>query len=224
MKILRKMTLWLLVLMMLLPTAAKAAEIPEDPGPASYGDALGVANEMVEALTEMIENGNFDDETAQILSGTTIALLEVQMGMVYTAEGIEGEPVPEETRDFTFTAASGYIREFDYDAGFAVCREEGYLCVESEAFDPKTNEQLDYLRFELVRREDTGETMLLFTKVAGKGLFASTSRYLIHAEGETVQALYSRTFGKILSFRIDLKQWADGTDYTWEKQLLYPQK
>ena len=224
MKLFRKITIWLLILMMLLPTAAQAAEIAEDPGPATYADALDVANEMVAELTKMIEDGEFDEETAEVLAGCTMQLLEVQMGLLYTAGDIDGLEVPEKARDFEFTAEPEYIKEFGYDASFAVCREEGYLCIESEAFDHESEEQLDYLRFEIARREDTGEMMLLFTRYNCKGILSSSNRYLVSQKGEDTQLLYSRTFGKTLNYRIDLKKWAQGTDYTWGKELLYPAK
>ena len=224
MKLFRKITVWLLILMMLLPTAAQAAEIAEAPAPISYADALAATNEAVEVLTKMIEDGEYDDETAEVLAGCTMQLLEVQMGMLYTAEDLENLEVPEETRDFVFTAKSKYIEEFDYNASFTVTREKGYICIESEAFDHKSKEQLDYLRFELASREDTGEIMVLFARYDCSGFLSSSNRYLVYQDGESCQMLYSRTFGKTLQYRIDLKQWEEGTDYTWNKTLLYPAK
>lgn len=56
------------------------------------------------------------------------------------------------------------------------------------------------------------------------GLLTRSNRYLLYKSGDSVQLLYSRTFGKTLEYRIDLNEWAKGTDYTWSEELLYPAK
>ena len=225
MKNLKRFALLLLILAMVMPfvAQAQAQDLDVDIEPVSYSDAAGVFDETVFVLTSMVFEDN-DEETAKTLSGLATYLMEMQMGFLYAADdGRDKDHFAETTpAEFEYHAEPEYIEEMDYVAGFDICRKEGYICIESEAFNKETEEQFDYLRFEVAQREDSNEIMVLFTLHDIDGLMTSSNRYLLYSDGDSTELLYSRTFGTVLTYRIDLQEWAKGTDYTWSKELLYP--
>lgn len=225
MKKFKRLTAWLLALMMLLPTIAYALENTEEARPATYVDASQTLTETLEIVTSMMSE-DLDEDVVKVLRGATMSLLEVQVGFMTLADDGGDRDLFEENGPtvFEFSVEPEYIEDLDYIAGYDISREDSYIRIESEAFDPETREQFDYLRFEVARREDTGETMLLFTIYDISGLMTSSSRYLVYQSEDGTQLLFSRTFGEVLEYRIDLNEWAKGTDYTWGKELLYPAK
>lgn len=220
MKRMKRIAAWLLILIMMLSMAVSAEETTEA---ATYNDAAKVFQQLSEAMLE-IASCELDEDTMMVLSNCATQLVEVQMGFQYAADDGSDTNLFEDTikTSYEYSVAPAYITEFDYKAGFDVFKEDAYARIESKAFDNKTDEQLDYLRFEVARREDTGEIMLLFTHYVIDGFLSNTSRYLICKNEDSVQLLYSRTFGEALEYRIDLTEWVKGTDYTWSKELLYP--
>ena len=186
---------------------------------AAFDDAFIVLEAMVSVLPE-----DSEEDLAQVLSGAAMQLLEVHAGFMEIADdGSEqnffAEKVP---TVFKYEVEAEFVESYGYNAGYYVYRENNYISIESEAFASETNEQLDYLRFDIASRED--ETMLLFAWYDIDGLLTSSNRYLLYNNGDSVQLLYSRTFGKTLEYRINLNEWAKGTDYTWSEELLYPAK
>lgn len=207
-----------------LHSARESEEAALELEEATYADAspafeaaIQVLNAMSAALTE-----NSAEDVVRALSGTTMQLLEVHAGFLSIADDGSDQDFFTENAPtvFKYTVAPEVLESFGYRAGFEIFRNENYIRIESEAFDPETNAQLDYLRFEIATRAD--ETMFLYTWYDINGALTSSNRYLLHQNGDSVQLLYSRTFGKTLQYRIDLNQWSKGTDYPWSEELLYP--
>ena len=223
MKKITAIILCIIMLVSLIPTTAYAQDINKKLEPATYSDAMDAINEMIEGLTSMISEENEADVT-NVLSGCGMQLLEVQMGFMNVADDGSDRDLFTATKPsvFEFIVEPAKVDQFDYIAGYNVYRDKNYICIDSEAFDEKTEEQFDYLRFEFAQREKTGEKMLLITICNLNGCLTSTSRYLLYHDGTSTQLLHSRTLGKTLEYRIDVTEWANGTNYTWGKELLYP--
>ena len=221
-KKLNKLTALMMALMMLLsflPNVAHAEELTVS----TYAEANEVFTDAVKTLIPMFSDEN-DEEVTKVLCGCAVYLLEMRMGFMTVADDGGDKDWFTETAStaVSYSAEPEYVSSFDYIAGYDIYQEEGYLCLSSEAFDARTNEQLDFLRIDIAQREDGQETMLLLTRLEIDGLLTSSNRYLIYKSGDSVQLLYSRTFGQDLEYCIDLQDWAQGTDYTWSKELLYP--
>ena len=229
MKNLKRFTACLVALIMMitcLPTVVSAKTVDPVLEDATYSDANAAFQDGFDVLVSMITGVTKDseEELIQALRGTTMQILEVHAGFMEIADdGSDRDFFAKEVPSvFEFKVEQAPVETFGYEAGYKVYRENDYIRIESEAFDPDTKEQFDYLRFEFATREDTGEAMLLFTFYKIDGALTSSNRYLLHNKGKTTQLLYSRTFGKTLEYRIDLNEWAKGTDYKWSKELLYP--
>ena len=220
----KKFTVWFVILLMLFTSVTYAQEAEIEVAPATFVDASETFDKMIECLTSMISDDNEVDVT-KVLSGCSVQLLELQLGFVSVADDGGDKDLFSESRPaiIEYSVAPVYIDDFGYVAGYNVYREDNYICIESEAFDADNGEQLDYLCFEIAQREDTGETMLLYTYHDIDGVTTSSNRYLVYKNADpAAQLLYSRTFGTTLEYRIDLNEWAKGTDYVWSKELLYP--